>query len=105
MNLLKSVISFSFGRRALSDCLIAEIRIFPIRSFLITLRSENRQLRNVSSSNPISVAFSANHSLRSIFLVGAMAMCRWHGHSGFWKIVSLIATRQRLLVAAVISAL
>ena len=76
MNLLKSVISFSWGRRALSDCLMAETRILEMRSVLMTFRSEKRQFRNVSSSNPISVAFSTNHSIRSMFLVGAMAIWR-----------------------------
>ena len=79
---MNSIISFNFGSRALRDCLMADTRIFSIRSVLMTLRSEKRQLRKVSSSKPISVAFSANHSLRSIFFVGAMAMCKWHGHNG-----------------------
>lgn len=37
------------------------------------LASENLQLRKEISSKPISVAFSAIHSMRSIIFVGAMA--------------------------------
>ena len=82
MNLLKSVISFSRGKRAFNDCLMADTNILAIRSVLIILRSEKRQFRKVSSSKPISVAFSANHSVRSIFLVGAIAMCKYPLHKG-----------------------
>ena len=42
---------------------MAETRILEMRSVLMTFRSEKRQFRNVSSSNPISVDFSANHSV------------------------------------------
>lgn len=44
-----------------------------MRSMRMTLRSENLQLRKEISSKPISVAFSAIHSMRSIIFVGAMA--------------------------------
>ena len=62
--------------------IMADTNILAIRSVLIILRSEKRQFRKVSSSKPISVAFSANHSVRSIFLVGAIAMCKYPLHKG-----------------------
>ena len=42
----------------------------------ISLRSEKRQFKQVIALIPISVAFSTNHSIRSMFLVGAMAIWR-----------------------------
>src|SRR3712207_2347795 len=105
MNLSNSIISLSFGRYALSDCFIADTKIFSMRSVLMTFRSEKRQQRKESWSIPISVAFSANHSFRSMFLVGAIAIWIRQGRRGGCGMDSFTVTRQRLWVAADISAL
>ena len=65
---------FRIGKYAFNDCLAAETMIFSSLSGLMIFRSENRQMTGVISSIPISVHFSINHSSRSMFLVGAMAM-------------------------------
>ena len=52
---------------------MAEMTIFSNRGVFTTRRSEKRQSSSDSSSKPTSVAFSANHSMRSIIFVGAMA--------------------------------
>ena len=81
-NFEKGVRSFSRGNCARSDCFIADTSIFSSLSVLILSRSERWQSRGVISSTPISVAFSRNHSKRSICLVGATARCRRAGRSG-----------------------
>ena len=53
-----------------------EIKIlFNLSNFIIFL-SERSQINGVISSIPISVAFSKNHSNLSIFLVGAIPICK-----------------------------
>ena len=100
----KSVISFTTGLRALSDCFTADTTIFSTRSVLMTFRSEKRQFRKVSSSKPISVAFSASHSMRSMFLVGASARCRCPFQKGSCSVFSTTFTTQRFCVAAEMTA-
>ena len=58
-----------------NDCLAALVRIFSSRAVLNILLSECSPITGDSSSNPISQAFSANHSYLSLFLVGHTA--RW----------------------------
>jgi len=43
------------------------------RSSLNFFRSEFLQTRGIKSVKPISIAFSKNHSIRSLFFVGAIA--------------------------------
>src|SRR6185503_15442325 len=75
-NWLKLTGSFKTGWYALTDCLMADVIILLSRSVFSSLRSERWQITGVIASIPISVAFSTNHSMRSIFLVGATAICK-----------------------------
>ena len=72
-NFRNGIMSFTLGSHALRLCFMAETTIFSILSTRSCRRSEKRQSRNDNSSKPISVAFSAIHSMRSMFFVGAMA--------------------------------
>ena len=74
VNSFKEIAGFNLGIYALADCLIAAIIILFKRSFLIVLRSDLWQIIGVISFTPISVAFSKNHSSRSMFFVGAIAI-------------------------------
>ena len=56
------------------DCFIAATRTFSHRCSLNFFRSEWVQIKGINSVIPISTAFSKNHSIRSLLLVGAMAM-------------------------------
>lgn len=67
------------GRYALPDCLIAATATFSILSIRSFLLSDRWQMRGVILVTPISVAFSTKNSNRSMFFVGAMAMCSWYG--------------------------
>ena len=93
-NSVKPTMPSSCGRVAFCDCFMALIRIFSKRAGLTSLRSEKRQLRQVMASMPISVAFSTNHSVRSMFLVGAIAMWRWKFQRGAGCHCSTISNMQ-----------
>ena len=68
--------SASTGTAALRDCLAAESRMRCSLSGLTTFLSERSPITGTMVSSPNSVAFSANHSKRSMFLVGHTAMVR-----------------------------
>ncbi len=63
------------GSHRESDCFMAERAIFSSRSMRRFLRSERSHHIGVKESKPISTAFSMSHSVRSAFLVGAIASC------------------------------
>ena len=65
------------GMAALSDCFVADRASRLSRSVLRALRSERSPITGAITSTPISVAFSTNHSKRSMFLVGQTAIVRW----------------------------
>ena len=71
--------SHTAGIRALSDCLVADRAMRCARSVLYTRRSERSPMSGTRSSTPSSVAFSTNHSKRSLFLVGQQPSVRWYG--------------------------
>ena len=58
---------------------MAERTIFLQRSGLKTLLSERSPMIGVITSTPSSVAFSQNHSKRSMFLVGQTAIFNEYG--------------------------
>ena len=64
------------GMTACCDCFMAETTIFSTLSPFSSFLSEKRQSKGEKRSTPNSVAFSANHSILSMFLVGAKAMCK-----------------------------
>ena len=76
----KASISDNRGKTAFKDCFIAEIRILFRRSSFNSFRSENRHFNKAIESMPISVTFSANHSILSRFFVGAIATCTCARH-------------------------
>ena len=57
-------------------CFMAATITFWKRSTLAARRSEWYDVNSLTLSMPISVAFSRNHSVRSLSLVGAMAISR-----------------------------
>src|SRR3989338_7292246 len=76
MKSLKLCNSLIFGKVAFNDCFIAATAVLIRRSVFKFFRSECSHKMGVISLMPISVHFSINHSNRSLFFVGAMAMCK-----------------------------
>lgn len=95
-NLSNSTISLSSGTLAFRLCFAADTNIFSTRSGFITLRSEYRHTIGVNVSKPISVAFSTNHSKRSMFFVGATARCNLYGCAPKSRVTDTISTSVRL---------
>ena len=82
---------FAMPEKYTEDSFTADIMILSRRSVFNTFLSENWQFRKASSSMPTSVAFSANHSIRSIILVGAPAMQMFPFHVFSCGIFSVIS--------------
>lgn len=91
--------SSSCGSVAFSDCFIAATRILRRRSVFSTFLSEYRHRSGTMRSTPISVTFSAIHSMRSMFFVGAIATVMRHPQWGFTSVVPTISTAQFLALA------
>ena len=66
--------SSTTGTVPLSDCFAADSTSLLSLSVLSILRSERSPITGATTSTPISVAFSTNHSKRSMFLVGQTAI-------------------------------
>jgi len=72
----RGVRSWSVGWYAFSDCLTAAVITFYSLSCLICRRSLWKLSIGYISETPTSVAFSKNHSKRSIIFVGATAITK-----------------------------
>ena len=103
INCFTGIMSLMAGIHAFLLCFMAETTVFSMRSTRILRRSENCPSKNDISSMPISVAFSAIHSMRSIIFVGAMAMCILFSDCGT-VVVLVILYWHCLFVAMVTSA-